>query len=114
MRRFALGLVMDYLREGFVQLARHEDFFRTLLFELWPSRTVKRKLVAFLAERGQRDELQAEVAARLLSEFVKTRGVEDRDNALEALVRIKLAFPAVEAGVTLRGVPSVGQTEAAS
>ncbi len=103
MRRFALDLVVGHLKEGFVALAKLEGFFRTALFDLWPSRNEKRAVVEFLEKRGLRDERQAEVASRVLGDFVRVKARRDFENALEALVRIKLTFPEVESRVAPAG-----------
>jgi hypothetical protein len=102
-RRFALDLAVGHLREGFIPLAKLENFFRTALFDLWPSRNEKRLVVEFLSKRGLRDERQAEVASRVLGDFVRVKGRRDFENALEALVRIKLAYPEVESRVAPAG-----------
>ncbi len=102
-RRFALDLVVGHLKEGFVALAKLEGFFRTALFDLWPSRNEKAAVVEFLTTRGLRDERQAEVASRVLGDFVRTRARRDFEGALEALVRIKLEYPDVESRVSPAG-----------
>jgi hypothetical protein len=104
MRRFALDLVLGHLKPGFVALARLESFFRACLFDLWPSRVEKRNVVDFLLARGLEDERQAEVAARLLGDFVRSKTRYDFERALEALVRIRLAHPGVESRVVVQGV----------
>jgi hypothetical protein len=100
-RRFALDLVVGHLRDGFVALAKLENFFRTALFDLWPSRIEKNTVVDFLLKRGLKDERQAEVACRVLGDFVRVKSKRDFENALEALVRLKLAFPEVESRATM-------------
>ncbi len=95
-RRYAVDMAVKHLKPGFVRLAKLELLFRAALFDVWPERQVKRTVIAFLGERGQQDENQAGVAAQVLSDFVRTQCVDDRERALEALVKIKLAFPSVE------------------
>jgi hypothetical protein len=99
MRRFALDLVEQHLKPGFVQLARLESFFRAALFQLWPERRVKERVLDFLSARGLADENQAEVAATILRDFVRSQTRADFESAATALVKIKLAFPAIEAGL---------------
>jgi len=103
-RRFALDLVVGHLKPGFVALARLEGFFRTCLYDLWPSRVEKRAVVDFLLARGLVDERQAEVASRVLGDFVRTQGRQDFERALDALVRIRLEHPDVESRVVVQGV----------
>jgi hypothetical protein len=76
-RRFAVDLAVAHLKEGFVALSRLEAFFRRALLDVMPDRREKRLVVDFLRERGLRDERQAEVASRVLGEFVRTRGKGD-------------------------------------
>lgn len=99
MRRFALDLATAHLKDGFVALARLEEYFRRTLFALRPSRADKRRVVAFLLERGLRDERQAEVSARILGDVVRTRTREDFESVLEALVRLRLKFPSVDSAI---------------
>jgi hypothetical protein len=113
MRRFALDLVTGHLKEGFVALAKLEGFFRMALFDLWPSRNEKRAVMDFLLQRGMKDERQAEVAARVLGEFVRTKGKADFERALEGLVRIKLAYPEIESRATPRMASAATQGGAA-
>jgi hypothetical protein len=102
MRRFALDLVVEHLPPGAAALAGLESFFRTALFDLWPQRRVKQRVVAFLLSRGLQDERQAEVAAGILRDVVRVQGRADFENALEALVRLQLAYPRLEGPVSLR------------
>lgn len=95
-RRFAVDLAVAHLKEGFVALSRLEGFFRRALLDVAPDRREKRLVVDFLRERGLRDERQAEVASRVLGEFVRTRSRADFESALDALVRLKLQYPEVE------------------
>jgi hypothetical protein len=95
-RRFAVDLAVAHLKEGFVALSRLEAFFRRALLDVLPDRREKRLVVEFLRERGLRDERQAEVASRVLGEFVRTRAKADFELALDALVRLKLQYPQVE------------------
>ncbi len=103
-RRFALDLVVGHLKPGFVALARLEGFFRTCLYDLWPSRVEKRAVVDFLLARGLVDERQAEVSARILGDFVRTKGRQDFERALDALVRLRMEHPEVESRVVVQGV----------
>jgi hypothetical protein len=101
-RRWALELVVQHLRDGFVPLAGLEEFFRTLLLEVIPDRKMKATAVAFLARRGLADERQAEVVTRLLGEFVRSKTKDDFGRAIAALTRIKLAFPSLPSPLSLR------------
>lgn len=102
MRPFALDLVVKHLPDGASPLGQLRNFFRSALFDTWPERRVKRRVIDFLAERGLRDEQQAEVAAGILADVARLQGRADFERALEALVRIKLAFPEVEAAIQVR------------
>jgi hypothetical protein len=106
MRRFALELVLGHLPDGGEPLARLEAFFRTALFDLWPDRRLKERVLDFLSERGLRDEHQAGVAGRILSDVARVQGRSDFERALVALVRLKLAFPdlAVPISLNMEGV----------
>ncbi|HLM73762.1 MAG TPA: hypothetical protein VK459_13745, partial [Polyangiaceae bacterium] len=99
MRGFALDLAVRYLRPGFVHLAKVEPLCRAILFDLWPSLKAKRQVLDFLAARGLADEGQAEVAARILSDYVYTKGRADFERVMEALVRIGLEHPSVASAV---------------
>jgi hypothetical protein len=99
MRGFALDLAVRYLRPGFVHLAKVEPLCRAILFDLWPSLKAKRQVIDFLAARGLADEGQAEVAARILSDYVHTKGHADFERTIEALVRIGLEHPSVASAV---------------
>lgn len=105
MRRFALDLVAGHLKDGFIPLAKLEGFFRRALLDVRPSRAEKRRVVEFLLARGLRDERQAELASRVLGEFARTRAKADTEAALDALLRLKLAHPAVESLLTVEGAP---------
>lgn len=99
MRAFALDLAIRYLRPGFIQLAKVEPLCRAILFDLWPSLKAKRSVIDFLTARGLADEGQAEVAARILSDYVFTKGRADFERVMEALVRIGLEHPSVASAV---------------
>lgn len=102
MRAWAVELTVRHLKDGYVPLASLEAFFRTVLLDVTPDRAAKRAVLAFLTERGLRDERQAEVASRLLSDFVRSKTKDDFERALGGLARIKLAFPGVASVVALR------------
>ena len=101
MRRFALGLVEQHLKPGFVPLARIEGFAKAVLLDLSPDREVKRRLLAFLEERGSADERQAELTAALLSQVVRTRTVHDFERILAALAAIQVRHPGVASAVRM-------------
>ncbi|HEY4221414.1 MAG TPA: hypothetical protein VGO62_08725, partial [Myxococcota bacterium] len=92
-RKYAVDMAVKHLKPGFVRLAKLELLFRSALLDVWPDRKMKRTVIAFLDERGQQDENQAEAAAAVLGDFVRTKTVDDRERALAALVHIKLKFP---------------------
>jgi hypothetical protein len=96
-RRFALDLVEQHLKEGFVPLARLELFFRAALFDLWPDRAMKQRVLGLLGTRGARDERQAELAVALLEDFIRTAVKNDFELAAQALVGIRAAFPQIGA-----------------
>jgi hypothetical protein len=101
MRRFALELVVHHLPAGEGPLAKLKEFCRAALFDLWPSRKVKRGVVEFLTARGLEDAKQAAVVSAILGDVVRVQGRADFENALEALVRIKMAYPDVPSTVTV-------------
>jgi hypothetical protein len=103
MRAFAMDLVAAHLKGGFVALAKLEGFFRRVLFDVRPSRAEKRRALEFLLARGLKDERQAEVAARLFGEVLRTRCLTDVDRALDALVQLTVAYPDVESPLVLEG-----------
>ena len=76
-------------------------WIRAALFDLWPQRKVKEGIVAFLTARGLEDEKQAAVVSAVLGDVVRVQGRADFENALEALVRLKLAYPEVPSTVTV-------------
>jgi hypothetical protein len=105
MRAFALDLAVDHLPAGPQSLSRLRGFFRAAIFDLWPRRQVKRRVIEFLAARGLQDEQQAAVVASILGDVVRVHGRADFEQSLEALVRLKLAYPQLESTV---GLPSGG------
>jgi hypothetical protein len=107
LRPFVLDLVLTRLPPGAEALTKVRGFCRAAYFDLWPSRAVKRRVLELLARRGLEDEGQARVAAELLGEVVRSRCRADFERALEALVRIRLAYPNVEAAVQLPAFPLV-------
>jgi hypothetical protein len=101
MRRFALDLVTKHLPAGTDPLVRLKEFCRTALFDLWPQRKVKSGVIDFLTQRGLEDAGQAQVVATILGDVVRVQGRADFEQALTALVRLKLAYPELETTVTL-------------
>jgi hypothetical protein len=93
MRRFALDVVTKHLPPGGPALAPLKGFCRAALFDLRPDRRVKRQVIDFLTARGLEGREQAEVVAAVLGDVVRLQGRADFENALEALVRLKLAYP---------------------
>jgi hypothetical protein len=102
MRPFTIDLVLQHLPDGAAPLGQVRDFCRSALFDLWPDRNVKRRVIDLLRERGLRSEDEARVAVVLLEELVRLKGKADFERALDALVRLKLAWPAVDTSLHLR------------
>jgi HEAT repeats len=102
LRRFTIGMIVAYLPDSPEALERVQRFIRAAMFDLWPDRVVKHRVVEFLGQRGLKDESQARVAADLLSELVRLQGQADFERALEALVRLKLAYPDLDTPIHLR------------
>ena len=68
MRRFALDLATQHLPEWAPNRSRAwRRFSAHALLDLWPDRLLKNRVLAFVAERGMRDEQQAAVAVRVHS-----------------------------------------------
>ncbi|MEZ4405727.1 MAG: HEAT repeat domain-containing protein [Polyangiales bacterium] len=101
-RRFALDLATAHLKDGFIALARLEDYFRRAMLDLRPSRVEKRRVVEFLLERGMRDERQAAVAARVLGDVVRTKTRDDFERVMDALLRLRLQYPELETPLEVR------------
>jgi hypothetical protein len=103
MRKWVSGLIVKHLKAGLIPLAGLEEFFRTVLLDTNPDRAMKHAIVGFLAERGLADERQAEIAGRLLGEFVRSKTKDDLERAIIALTKIKMAYPSVDASISVRG-----------
>lgn len=101
MRRYAVDMTVAHLGDGFVPLAATEDLFRAVLFDPTPDRHAKDKAIRFLADRGTRDAAQAEIAARLLGDIVRSATRRDFEAAIAGLAKIRIAFPSVDAPVAL-------------
>jgi hypothetical protein len=101
MRRFALDLAVEHLPDGGEALAGIEWFLRAAMLDLQPDRLVKRRVIDFLLRRGLRDGYQAEVAARILAEFARMGVRADFEHAMEALVRLNLAYPGLKSPVVV-------------
>jgi hypothetical protein len=71
------------------------------MLDLRPDRLLKRRSIDFLLSRGLRDADQARVAVRLLGEFVRMDVRSDFEHALEAIVRLNLAYPGVPSPVAV-------------
>jgi hypothetical protein len=102
MRPFTIDLVLKHLPVGAAPLGQVRDFCRSALFDLWPDRRVKRRVIDLLRERGLRSEDEARVAVVLLEELVRLKGKADFERALDALVRLKLAWPDLATSLHLR------------
>ncbi|OGQ87917.1 MAG: hypothetical protein A2289_22690 [Deltaproteobacteria bacterium RIFOXYA12_FULL_58_15] len=103
MHRFALELVEKHLKAGFVPLAKVEPLFRAILLNMWPSARDKKRVIDFLIARGLADQNQAEVSAKILGDFVRTKTKRDFERALRGLTELKLAFPEINCQVQVFG-----------
>ncbi|MEZ4327519.1 MAG: hypothetical protein R3B40_20025 [Polyangiales bacterium] len=103
MRRFAFELIEGHLRAGAVPLMRIEGFVRACLMDPAPDRELKRRLIAFLATRGEADEGQAEVVAKLLARSLRTRTDYDFQRITHALAKLSDRYPLVTTDLVLQG-----------
>jgi hypothetical protein len=101
MRHFVLNLATQHLPDGAEPLARLETFLRAGMLDLWPERLLKKRVLDFVTERGLRDEQQAAVAVRILSDVVRMQGRADFERALEGMARLKLAYPSAASPLRL-------------
>jgi HEAT repeat protein len=101
MRRFALELLARHLPHEQQALVPLQSFCRAALLDLWPDRRVKRAVIDLVAARGLEGPGQAATAAAILGDMVRLQGRADFERALEALVRLKLAFPDLQTTVRL-------------
>jgi hypothetical protein len=101
MRSFALELAEKYLQSGAAHLVKIEPLARAILFDLWPDRKAKQRVIQFVMDRGLADEEQARVSTSILRDYVRTQGRSDFERVMESLVRIKLEYPAVASPVRL-------------
>lgn len=99
MRSFALDLAVKYLGKGAGELTRIEPLCRAILFDLWPSRGAKQKVLDFVARRGLEDEDQAKQSTKLLSDYIGTQGRSDFERVMEGLVRIQLEYPGIASAI---------------
>src|SRR5262249_27973952 len=102
LRSFALELFLQHLPKSAGAIQALRNFCRAALFDLWPQAAVKRGIVAFLTRRALEDREQAALVAAILGDVARVQGRGDFERAMEALVRIKLAYPDVPATVNLR------------
>src|SRR5262249_35549512 len=100
-RKFALQLIEHLLPPGAEALEKLRGFCKTGIFDYYPHRVLKHGIIKLLERRGMQDQKQAEIAAAILSDFLHLEGRSDFEDVLEALVRIKLAFPTVAMPVQL-------------
>ncbi|HEY3325079.1 MAG TPA: hypothetical protein VGP72_31790 [Planctomycetota bacterium] len=101
MRGLAMELAVEHLPEGADALHRVEGVCRSALLDVWPQLKLKRRVIAFLRKRGVCDPEQAKACLLLLEELVATQGRADREDILDALVRIKLAQPEAQSEMSL-------------
>lgn len=101
MRGFAMDLAERYLGQGAAELTKIERLVRAILFDLWPKKSLKHRAIDLLIRRGQAAEDEANVAAAILSDYVRTKGRADFERVMEGLVRIRIAFPEVLSAVKL-------------
>ncbi len=100
-RRFAMDLAVEHLPDGGEAIAGIEWFLRAAILDLRPDRLLKRRIIDFLLRRGLRDPYQAEVSARILGEFARMDVRADFEHALEAIVRLNLAYPGLKSPVVI-------------
>lgn len=93
LRAFVVDLAIAHLKPGYVRLAKLEGLARRVLFDTRPDVALRKRLIAFLQRRGEKDEAQAELVAQLLGDVVRTRTHDAKDDALAALVALRLAWP---------------------
>jgi hypothetical protein len=103
MRGFVVDLAISHLRPGFVRLAKMEPLFRAVLFDVRPDRKLRTRVLGLLVERGLCDGAQADLAASILGDVVRSVTHDVRERALEGLVRLQLAYPEVTSPVHLGG-----------
>src|SRR5262249_4685668 len=103
MKKWVSALIVKHLKAGLIPLAGLEEFFRTVLLDTNPDRAMKHAIVGFLAERGLVDEQEAEICAWLLGEFVRSKTKDDLERAIIALTKIKMAYPSIDATLTVEG-----------
>jgi hypothetical protein len=101
MRRFAIEVIAQHYPTGEQDLAALKSFARAALLDVRPNRKVKRQVIDFLTARGLRSHSEAEVVAAVLGDLIRLQGKTDFENALEALVRLKLAYPELQTTVSL-------------
>jgi hypothetical protein len=99
-RAFALELMTGRLATP-PPLPELERFLRAGLFALDPRRKVKTRLIELIVERGLAEPAEASTAARLLGEIVQVRERADFEEALEGLVRLRLAYPELDTPIVL-------------
>ncbi len=109
-RPFALELVTGHLPPGPAALAAVARFCRTVLLDTRPiaPRAPRRAVIAILLARGLADAEQAAIALDLLGEAVRFAGRADFERALDAVVRLKLAHPQLDAAGVTVGLPVGG------
>lgn len=106
LRRFALELAIQHLPAGVHSLVQLKGFCRSALFDTWPQRQVKDLALALLTERGLEDREQAEVAVAILGDVIRSQTRADFERALQALVRLQIAWPDLPSTVRLVTEPS--------
>lgn len=102
MQAFALGLIRDHLRPGYIPLARLEGFFRAVLFDVSPSRPIKDGVLGLLLHRGRIEERQAEFAAQILGDLLRTHTQYDFDYVASALAQLQTLHPSVSTDLQLK------------
>lgn len=112
MRRFMVdvadGALGEALRPGVTPLLRLEPLFRAGLFDVRPSRPLRRRIVGLLVTRGLVDEAQAELAVSILKDVARSRTHALRDDALAGIAVLGSAWPSAAAlaaddGIVVKG-----------
>lgn len=102
MRRFALDMIEDHLPAGAGALEAVARFLLVVLLDVRPSRKLKARVFELLTGRGLLEADQARVAVEVLEQVVRSATRADRDLALAALVRLRVAWPELPSRVAVR------------
>lgn len=100
-RQFVLELALECLDDDSLSLDWLQGFARAVLFSPWPRKKEKQMVCDFLKVRGLQDLHQAEIAIRILGDWVRSATLSDANRAMEILIRLRLAFPELPSTVRL-------------